>query len=607
MVRSASLVFALVALTASRAGAGANNTWKQIDVAARLGADGRYQVVETHDLRLDEGGGFQLEREIGLAVDQDVVFRALTRVDPDGTEHRVVESPTDGPDLFNYYRPKCRLYIGVPPLPAGATLAYRFEYELVHAVSPAWGFAARHEPLFAGPVLRASPRLWQVVTDLREAPPLSEKRYRLDHDVISPRRDTRFNDVQSIRYHLDLAPEWARIDADAEPGHPTPDKDYRVRRVLRFVGPGRPARAATAEATTRWLALAAMPIGGLVLVFVLVAVETVRARRFGVDRAFVERHLASVAPEMVRLLIHEDGDVPTPHEVLTRLAAERRISVEFSHEETEGLRDVRLQLLVPRESLRPFEREVVDSLFAGSKECTTAGLRAKYKREGFDLATVVRAAATKAIPQRLAATWSVADVPAVLVVLCGVALQIRGFEEMLPIVLIPNVLGFVVMVCFSTAWWHPGRSLRPTLALLLPVAILGTGAFLYEISWDCPIAPTAWIGAAVSVLGAQLYTLRRARVPARGGWEIVRNLNRIRGYAAAHLRRRHPDLADAWVPHLLALGLGRRLDRWRARFGDAAFEPGSATAGPPFTGRGPAAFTAKGRWTDALVVDTPED
>jgi hypothetical protein len=54
------------------------------------------------------------------------------------------------------------------------------------------------------------------------------------------------------------------------------------------------------------------------------------------------------------------------------------------------------------------------------------------------------------------------------------------------------------------------------------------------------------------------------------------------------------------------MGLGRRLERWRARFGEAAFEPGTATAGPRFTGRGPSAFTGSARWTDALVVDSPD-
>src|SRR6185503_5679899 len=100
--------------------------WTLIDVKARLDADGRLHVVETHHMRVDKGG-FSLFREFGLGADQAIAFKSLTRVDADGSEHPLADSDVESPESYRYY-PRGHAYYRLPELAQGGELAFRFEY-----------------------------------------------------------------------------------------------------------------------------------------------------------------------------------------------------------------------------------------------------------------------------------------------------------------------------------------------------------------------------------------------------------------------------------------------------------------------------------------------
>ena len=63
---------------------------------------------------------------------------------------------------------------------------------------------------------------------------------------------------------------------------------------------------------------------------------------------------------------------------------------------------------------------------------------------------------------------------------------------------------------------------------------------------------------------------------------------------ARQLKRQQPELLDAWMPYLLALGLGSGVDRWWREFGGAT-EAGAMSASRRF-GTG-SAGVGSGSWT----------
>ena len=161
-----------------------------IDVKSRLANDARVTVVETHDIVL-ETTGRNTFRTFGLGADQAIRLTALTRIGPDGEPHplKAVETVT-GPDEYRYYD-RGHVYFSIPPLGERVAVQYRFEYQLIGAVTPAWAIAA-------GPGSRASDeqelfwpweRIGHVVADWRRAWPALTTRYRFDHDVLLPSRE----------------------------------------------------------------------------------------------------------------------------------------------------------------------------------------------------------------------------------------------------------------------------------------------------------------------------------------------------------------------------------------------------------------------------------
>jgi hypothetical protein len=99
-------------------------------------------------------------------------------------------------------------------------------------------------------------------------------------------------------------------------------------------------------------------------------------------------------------------------------------------------------------------------------------------------------------------------------------------------------------------------------AAALPLAL-----WLGGIGWlargDRQVAATA-IAFQVALWGAAvLFVASRSRTPlSPKGLEVRRNFEAARRYFARELRRPRPALRDEWIPYILALGLGRGMDRW---------------------------------------------
>ncbi|MCU0626233.1 MAG: hypothetical protein MUF21_07055, partial [Gemmatimonadaceae bacterium] len=95
---------------------------------------------------------------------------------------------------------------------------------------------------------------------------------------------------------------------------------------------------------------------------------------------------------------------------------------------------------------------------------------------------------------------------------------------------------------------------------------------------ELPLSTLSLVGLAMwfamiawSVTDAARSTQPRERI----AWR--RRLVGARGWFAHELRQPAPRLQDAWYPWLLALGLGRRVDRWFRAFGGEATVAASAS------------------------------
>jgi hypothetical protein len=294
--------------------------WTHIDVTTKLANDGRVTVVETHHIVL-ETTGRNVFRDFGRGADQDVRLTAITRIGPDGEPHRLKKVETvDGPDQFTYYD-RGHAYFSIPPLGEHVTVQYRFDYELIGAVTPAWSIAA-------GPGSRAPSdvelfwpweRVGHIVDDWRRAGPALTTRYRFDHDVLLPDREGPGHVFRQIDYRLEYDTAWRDIAPDTEIGSATHGA-FRTARIFDYLGAGLPARATTVPATTRLLTLLALPIVGT-LGWGLVVVAGRAWRGPPVDRTFVETKFLTRSPEEIAYWI--DDRKPRFRDVLARLAANR--------------------------------------------------------------------------------------------------------------------------------------------------------------------------------------------------------------------------------------------------------------------------------------------
>ena len=630
--------------------------WTVIDVQSRLDNDGRLHVVETHHMNLREGGGFNLTREFGLAVDQSIVFHGITRIGPGETEQALEDAEVGLPDRYRYY-PMGHVYLSIPQLERGTEVAYRMEYELVGALSPSWAIGAGKGPLgrpmsFDPPLARlrevvADLRevvadLREVVGDLREVWPPRNNVFRLDHDVLLPSRDGPGFVVERVDYHLSFDTTWKLVNPDAELGVAQIDKDYRVRQLFARVVEEVPVGVDVRAARIRWLAVAAVVAVAPALWLILMLCEWVGNRFAGrVTLESMNERLSTLAPEAVATyLTGRFGTDPTLEGVLARMAGERKIAIEIepvaltpprkpkspaepSEEEEEEDDDedrpvvVKVRRLVPLESLPLLERGLLEKLLVGGRrEVTSVELQSIYSKDGFEPWTVVKGL----LPNNSKAPRSFLAGLLGLASLGGLVLQITSMANLdpVPIIFLANLLFLGAFRTWPRGYWHGARSWLAAVVLLVPGLFAIAAALALLVSANPPLPPRAFVGTAVVALAAYGALLAGARRPWRGEpHATVRELYRIRAYSDRELRRPQPRLDDRFVAHLEALGLGPRLEAWRAASGgmtggdlssmQADSSDGSAPPARPFTGRATVPFKGPDDWGDALWIPSREE
>ena len=613
-MRPAVRVLAALLLLAAAAPLHADE-WTLIDVRARIANDARVTVVETHDIVLEHTGRNTF-RTFGLGADQAIRLTAITRIGPDGEPHplKAVET-VDGPDEYRYYD-RGHVYFSIPALGEQVAVQYRFEYELAGAVTPAWAIAA-------GPGSRASDeqelfwpweRIGHVVADWRSAWPALTTRYRFDHDVLLPSREGPGYTFRRIDYRLEYDTAWRDIAPAGDVGAATHGA-YRAHQVFDYLGPGTPAQATVPQAFMRLASVAAVPIAGT-LGWLLVVVAARLRRGPPIDRTFVDTRFLPRAPEEIAFGLA--GERATIVDVLSRLAGEAAISIQVDPPAADSEDDPSLHMrrVAPDASLTAFERGVLDDLFGGARDLTTASHRQRHAGRDYDPDAVVERqlrdagsgtdAAAAGAPKRTGTRWSPACVGLTLVFLAGIVNVFRYAGPLIDVIPILAIWAFVtvmVVTGWPKGWWYPGRPVR---GLVVPLVVL----FLLQLTLllipNRPLPAEGWAASAIAVVAGYFLILVRSRIPkGRGG--VVADLLRMRAYAHAELQRARPQLDDRWIPRLRALGLGPAIDAWRARQSGGGGSPPELGDRPMittahFTGMSPPPWAGPKGWAHALAV-----
>jgi len=595
--------------------------WTLIDVRTRIANDARVTVVETHDIVL-ETSGRNTFRTFGLGADQAIRLTAITRIGPDGEPHplKAVETVA-GPDEYRYYD-RGHVYFSIPPLGDRVAVHYRFEYELIGAVAPAWAIAA-------GPGSRASDeqeffwpweRVGHVVADWRRAWPALTTRYRFDHDVLLPSREGPGYTFRQIDYRLEYDTAWRDIAPADDIGAATHGA-YRTHKVFDYLGTALPAQATTTPAALRLASVAALPIAGTLGWLLVVAVARLRGGP-PIDRTFVDTRILTRAPEEIAFWF--DGTRPVVADVLARLAGEAAISIHadrpagHSFEEASEYAPMRLHMrrVAADASLTAFERDILDDVFGGARELTTESHRQRHAGRDYDPDAVVerrlqaagqgKGGATPGSAKAAGTRWSPARVGLVLVFVFGLVNVFRYAGPLFDVMPILGIWAFVTLTVVNgwpTGWWSLGRPVR---GLLVPLVVL----FLIQLALllfpNRPLPAEGWAASAIAVLAGYFLILVRARIP--GGRDgVVADLLRMRAYAQAELRRARPQLDDRWIPRLRALGLGAAIDAWRARHSGASASPPEHGDRPlittaHFSGMSPPPWVGPKGWAHALTL-----
>ena len=365
-------------------------------------------------------------------------------------------------------------------------MQYRFEYELVGAVTPAWAIAA-------GPGSRASDeqelfwpweRIGHVVADWRRAWPALTTRYRFDHDVLLPSREGPGHTVRQLDYDLEYDTAWRDITPTEDVGAATQGA-YRAHKVFDYLGPGIPPHATTAPAAMRLASLAALPIAGT-LGWLLVMAAARRRRGPPIDRTFVDTRFLTRAPEEIAFWL--DDTRPVVADVLARLAGEAAISIHADrpagHTFEEGDDDAPVRLHMRRvaadASLTAFERDILDDVFGDARELTTESHRQRHAGRDYDPDDAVarrlqsarqgKGGATPGSAKAAGSRWTLARVGLMLVFVFGLVNVFRyagPLGDIVPILAIWAFLTVALVNGWPTGWWYPGRPVRGLLAPLV--------------------------------------------------------------------------------------------------------------------------------------------
>lgn len=538
--------------------------WDAIEVKARLDGEGSLHVVERQRFVFsgDWNGG---ERRFRIEDGQGLRFGGIRRIDMSGTRTPLTPGDLSRVDQYRLEGSLLRWRSRLPTDPEfdNTVLTYEIEYVLTNVLA----------------ALRAG----------------AERRYVLNHDFAFADRPGRID-----RFELDLEFDgsWRtveRLPTRISAARLAPGESFVMRRELIYSG-SRPPQAEylVASPFVRSLTVV-LVVAGLPLIFVLFWLGERRRGRFvrpreAIDEAWLEEHILNELPETIGYMYDNRSGPPEVAAILARLTQEGSIT---SSVEPRRLRAplLRMALQATGRDRLVQEQQLVQMFFInGSDETDTDRIRKHYKKRGFDpgarieeslVAQAARNAGWKDDPPQDRAQEQRRTLVGAFVLLIPGAFF--GFYNVWLMIYMAVLGGIACGVGRAVAvrsadrirslplWWFAAAA--PTLL----VAWLLTSVARREVSH---VKGVPFLIAAVFLLAVYWFVMKRARTKQSAEKMLLRaRIAAARDWFAQQLRKQDPALHDEWTPYLLALGLGRNVDRWFASFGgDATLAASSAAA-----------------------------
>lgn len=462
-----------------------------------------------------------------------------------------------------------------------------------------------------------------------------EDEYLLDHDFAFPERP---GPILSFSLELRLDGLWSPKEELAERfvrEKLQPGESVVVRAPLVYRGEGSPSGVRLgAGATLRGLLLLSFAAAIAVLGFLFHRGEDVLGRFApltpvsSIDRSWLEANVFTMRPEEVGAAWDESTAAPEVAAVLARMVSEGRLKTEVY--QTRGLfkssENLRMELLVDRDSLSGYEGILVRSLFISGNVTDTEKIRKHYEDRGFDPASKIREPLRRRVSQLLASSHAPRQIsrkPALWLLLASLLVLAVSFflDPKGTLFILPRlgVAAFFYGIAFLAAAIYRKRVERLLafcFTFLVPAAVLAASAIsLFYFNPQRSGFP-ALLGFALFVLA--LFTSLFNAAKFREGSlaiDLRKKLASARRYFAYELSKPDPRLEDRWFPYLLAFELGPNVDRWFRAYapagssGTASTDFGSGPSGGsvgtssrPWTGGGGAfgGAGATGSWAAAV-------
>lgn len=300
-----------------------------------------------------------------------------------------------------------------------------------------------------------------------------------------------------------------------------------------------------------------------------------------IDRSWLEQNVFNVPPEIVGASWDKHISGPEVAAVIGRMVSEGKLN-SWTSDNDASTRELHLQLLVPREELKGYERELVESLFPeGRSETSTTFLETYYQYEGFNPASLIRTALKARSDQLVADAEQPVPVflrwPVLAILVAGTFVVIGFTVSTSPLgsPVVVQSLGFTtVLMIIAGAMGAVGRSAVDSTgsALRQLVAVMALNAmFLGALTLLITMSVAGLLAVHLIALVAALIVMRLSLMtdsPER--LALRKRLAAGRRYLDGELKKEHPALEDAWFPWILAFGLGPTVDQWFRSFGGTA-------------------------------------
>ncbi|HYH06562.1 MAG TPA: hypothetical protein VEK11_05800 [Thermoanaerobaculia bacterium] len=546
-------------------------SWRSLDVTARLDRDGNLRVVERHVMLFDGdwNGG---EREYRVTGRQSLEVNRVVRIE--GTkEIPLTEGDLDAVD----------------------------EWDLLNGTLVRWRSRLPEDPPFANRELTyAVDVTYRNVLVPRDDDP---RQFTLAHDFGLPDREGVIE-----RFTLDLTydPIWGNFaPVHIERENVQPGANEVVQQQLTFGGEGDPAGVRRPVAMAIPLAALAFFAAG---VGVLIARFLKEERATGRFEPIVPRFdpaLLQIPPEIAGAMWDAGIGAPEVAAVLARLTQEGKLATRTDKD------TLHLTLKVSRRELIGYDHTLVTKLFYDGRDTTDSdSIRVHYSKTGFDPASHIRPGIEEKLTRLV--SWDqkvkrfhwLLDALAIfgaLALTFAAVFASGGYTGGIAVIVL-FFSGFVTVFAAVAAYHFSRRIADITLGVVV-VSILGMMVSLpfvigclaaREADADAPtlFALAFWT---LTLLHLILDLFKITDPPDLIGYR--KRIAGARRYFLDELRKAQPDMRDEWFPYVIAFGLGSHVDRWFRAFGGTSRAQSSTWSSSSSTSSSSSSSASSSSWT----------